>query len=66
MAKARRRSGKRKVKKAKPARKTAKRKVLRRRPAPRVRKPAAPAAPPAAPQPVAVPGAWPFPMLSKP
>jgi len=64
MAKAKKRAGRKAVKK--------KRKVIRRKPAARKRgvpkrKPAAAAGPaPAAPRPVLIPGAWPFPMGSKP
>jgi len=64
MARAKKKAGRRAVKK--------KRKMVKRRPAARKRsapkrKPAAAASPtPAAPRPVLIPGAWPFPMGSKP
>ena len=66
MAKAKKRAGKKAVKK--------KRKMVRRKPAAKKRsvpkrKPAAAASPalaPVAPRPVLIPGAWPFPMGSKP
>ncbi len=57
MSKAKRRAGKKKA---------AKKKAVRRKPAahrPAARKPAAPTA---TPRPVVIPGAWPFPMGSKP
>ena len=65
MAKAKRKAGRKAVKQ----RKRVKRKpVARKRSAPK-RKPAAAASPalaPVAPRPVLIPGAWPFPMGSKP
>lgn len=65
MAKAKRKAGRKAVKK----RKRVKRKpVARKRSVPK-RKPAAAASPalaPVAPRPVLIPGAWPFPMGSKP
>jgi hypothetical protein len=64
MARAKKKAGRKAVKNQ---RKTVKRKrVAKRRSAPK-RKPAAAATPaPPAPRPVLIPGAWPFPMGSKP
>jgi len=60
MAKAKKRAGRKAVKK--------KRKVIRRKPAAAAGPAPAPASAPApaAPRPVLIPGAWPFPMGSKP
>jgi hypothetical protein len=56
MAKAKRRGGKRRAARRKPARRGAKRVPGKRKPVARAR---------AAPRPVVIPGAWPFPMGPK-
>jgi hypothetical protein len=65
MARAKRRAGRKAAAKKKPARRRAKQATAKRKPSARKSAPTAPAAP-TAPRPVVIPGAWPFPMVSKP